>query len=241
MLYLYGMANELVARRGERAMMILTRPGRAAPSQIDAMARMEDLGLTLSFSVRVDPGGSARVTHLSIDPVGLASGAITSTALHAIRLGELAREAVRQVEQDADMIEDETGTSGAFRLPGAAAGEAWVSPVPGRRRTPKERAAEAARIYNAALTKGSDAPTVAVASEMRVSRSQASRYVRAARDGGLIQGTAPTDPRGTEPLRVDPVANPLVKPEPGLSIFRDPNGPWPGQQEGGEGAEHQDR
>lgn len=216
MLYRSGMAFELVSSPAERSMMLLTRPGRAAPSLIEAMARLDDLGLTLSFHVRVDPGGTIRVAALTIHPTGSpADGAITARALRGIRLDQLARAAVRQQEQPASMLPD-VGL-GAFQVPGDPADQAWVSPVPGRRRAPREKAEEAARIYIKAVASGSKAPTMAVANELGYSRSQASRLVRAARDAGLLDQAqaAPAGPPSTE------------KPEPDLSIFRDPAEPWP--------------
>src|SRR5690242_4162581 len=69
-LYRSGMAFELVSQRGERSMMLLTRPGRAAPSLIEAMARLDDLGMVVSFTVRVGPGGTIRIASLTISPQG---------------------------------------------------------------------------------------------------------------------------------------------------------------------------
>lgn len=164
-------------------MMLLTRPGRAAPSLVDAMAQLDDLGLTLSFRVRVDPGGTVRVVELTINPAAPGDGAITSRALRGIRLDQLAKEAVRQQERPTTKRDDVF--PGAFQVPGDPANQAWLSPAPGRRPT-RELSNEAARIYTAAVEAGSRAPTLAVANELGYSRSQASRLIKAARDTGLI-------------------------------------------------------
>jgi predicted GIY-YIG superfamily endonuclease len=58
------------------------------------------------------------------------------------------------------------------------------------------QAAAAAGFYLAAQASGSPAPTLAVAAAMGVSRSQASRYVRAAREAGLLPPTSPGAPQG---------------------------------------------
>lgn len=201
--------------------MLLTRPGSAAPSIIDAVARLDDVGLTVRFQVRVDPGGTIRVARLAVDPAGSpAEGAVTSRALRGIRLDQLAREAVRQMEQPAAMREDVA--PGAFQVPGDPAGQAWVSPVPGRRRAPRELAERAARIYTEAIAQGSRAPTLAVAHELGYSRSQASRILRAARDAGLLDRAAPPEPAPPEPA-----PQPQEKPEPGPDIFREPGSSFP--------------
>jgi hypothetical protein len=183
------------------------------------MARLDDLGLTVSFRVRVDPGGTIRVADLAIHPTASpAEGAITSRALRGIRLDQLAREAVRQLEQPASMREDVA--PGAFQVAGDPSDQAWVSPVPGRRRAPRELAEQAARIYTEAVAKGSRAPTLAVAHELGYSRSQASRIVRAARDAGLLGGRPDQDAEARPQTE---------KPDPGPSIFRDPAASFPGE------------
>lgn len=55
----------------------------------------------------------------------------------------------------------------------------------------RDRAAWAADIYRRALATGNYAPTEAVAVEIGVSHSMASRYVRAARDAGLLDAAPP--------------------------------------------------
>lgn len=49
-----------------------------------------------------------------------------------------------------------------------------------------DRAREAARVYSDAVKRGSRAPAVAVANEMGYSRSQVARYIRRARELGLL-------------------------------------------------------
>lgn len=181
--------------------LVLTRPGMAAPSAIDATAQLDGIGLTVSLRVRVDPGGTARVVVLSVSPLAaivghidradddgtVPPGAVTSRALRGIRLDELAREAVRQQERPA--AERDDVRAGAFQL--QTGGPVWYADPP-IRRPRAEQVAAAARIYLAAAEKGSRAPTVAVVNELGYSRSHASRLIRQARDEGSIPGNGST-------------------------------------------------
>lgn len=176
------MADQLIAQETERSMMMLTRPGYAAPSLIVAVARLEGLGLTVNLDVRVDQGGTVRVTAVRVQ--SSAPGAVTSRALRAIRLDQLARDAVQQLESPVSMRDDIA--PGAFQVAGEPADQAWISPVPGRRQASPELAEQAARIYAAAVAEGSGSPTMAVAHRLGYSRSQASRFIKAAREAGLL-------------------------------------------------------
>lgn len=238
------MTTVVKAMRHESSFPVLIRPGVAAPSLIIANAELADVGLLVSFTVRVANGGTIRVHRLNVQPLDMTSAnpAITSRALRSIRLDELARQSVRELEQPVSMREDYA--EGAFQMT-ADPDRIWAStmhmkdvqnpqdmlwvsrPVPGRRRTSREQAELAARVYAEAVDSGSRAPTQAVANELGYSRSQASRMIRTARDLGLLGKpttsveAAPTD-QGSR-----------VKPEAGPSIFRDPNGPRPWEENEG--------
>jgi hypothetical protein len=204
--YRTGMAFSLVvAHPAEGSTMLITRPGTAAPDSAIATAQLDSVGLKVRFRIRVDPGGGARVVELSVWPLAaivrttevadgdgavLPPGAITSRALRGIRLDELAREALRQVEMPAADRSDLR--PGAFQLPGDPAGRTWYADPPPRR-AQADLVATAARVYTAAVAAGSRAPTLAVAHALGYSRSQASRLIRQARDDGKI----PPAPKGT--------------------------------------------
>jgi hypothetical protein len=163
------------------SVLVLTRPGVAAPQSIDATAQLEDVGLGVSLRVRVDPGGTARVVRLAVTPLGatvrdvertddgvlLPPAGITSRALRVLRVDALAREAVRQQER-----------------PVAAPDAGWNAGT--RQRAAGDRAAVAAQVYLAAVKAGSRAPTLAVAAEFGYSRTHASRLIRQARDTGML-------------------------------------------------------
>lgn len=212
----------------ETAYPVLTRPGFAVPDAIVASAELTDVQLTVTLFVRVASGGTIRVARLAVQPVPYTGAAVTSRALRAVKVDQLAREAVRQLERPVSMRED--FAEGAFQITEGAdiwanhghmrnirnpESQMWRSlAVPGRRLTGREQAEQAARIYAEAVASGSRAPTQAVAHELGYSRSQASRMIRAARDLGLLGDLATHR---------------------GPSIFRDPNGPRP--WEGNEGKE----
>lgn len=207
-LYLPGMetgASPIIAWPAERSGWVLIRRGVIAPGIIEATGDLIDLGFTVELTVHVDSGGSIRVTHLAITPHGRpANRVITTRALRALKLDQLARDVVRQLEQP--VTEREDMGSGVFQVPGDSPNAFWVSrPVPGRRPTPRELAEKAARIYAEAKAEGSRAPTNAVASELGYSRSQASRMIRTARDLGLLADTKPTPQpnEGKEPSAND--------------------------------------
>lgn len=222
------MAYQLVAKHTDRAYPVLTRPGFAAPNELTASADLEDIGLVVTFAVRVAVGGTYHVVRLDVQPRGMGTQpVITARALRAIRLDELAREAVRKLERPVVMREDHAAGAfqitddperiwanyGSFRDITNPEDHIWVSrPVLGQRRTPREQAEIAARLYAEAVASGSRAPTQAVADQLGYSRSQASRMIRTARDLGLLGDQAPHR---------------------GPSIFRDPNGPRPWEENEG--------
>lgn len=238
------MPYDLVPRKTDRAYPRLTRSGFAAPSELVASADLEDIGLVVNFAVRVSVGGTINVVRLEVLPRDMGvQPVITARALRAIRLDELAREAVRKLERPVVMrpdygpgafqiIDDPDriwASHGSMRDLTNPEDQIWVSrPVPGTRRTPREQAEIAARLYAEAVASGSRAPTQAVAGQLNVSRSQASRMIRTARDLGLLdkQDAEPHDPR------VDPVANPPGPRHRGPDIFLDPSKPrpWEGNQ-----------
>jgi hypothetical protein len=77
----------------------------------------------------------------------------------------------------------------AFRIPGVTPpGQYQVSPAPARteRATTKANIGRAAEYYRQAVANGSSAPQKDVALAMHMSTSQVSRYLKSARDQGLL-------------------------------------------------------
>jgi hypothetical protein len=179
------MAYRLMARPDPRAANVRTSRGHFAPSRIEADVELPGSGIRVRFLVRVDPGGAPRVIELAVWAAEGAAGAITSRALRGIQLDRLARDAVRQWERP--VTERPDIAPGAYSWPGAPEGTFMAEPPPRRLRlTPAEKISEAARVYREALAGGSRSPTEAAAAALNVSRSQASRYVRQARDAGML-------------------------------------------------------
>jgi hypothetical protein len=190
------MTSRLETRAVPGSVLVITRPGIAAPGSINATAQLEDAGLAVGLRIRVDPGGTVRVIELRVTPLAAAvrvveradgegtvpPGAVTSRALRGIRIDELARAALRQ--QERPVVERGDLGAGVLQLPGDPCHRTWYTGAP---RPPRaELVTDAARAYAEAVTAGSRSPTMAVANALGCSRSQASRLIRQARDGGEL-------------------------------------------------------
>jgi hypothetical protein len=194
----------------------------AIPDHFEVFARVEGLNIRIEARAAFGAGGHVRVTGLTVNPADFVSGTITSSGLRrAVLVDELVRRAIAELEVPWTDLPDAGLNVG--QVPGDQPGEAWYSPPSGQRRRPQEDlVAQAARIYNAALEKGSRAPTMAVGLQLRYSRSQASRLVRAAREQGLIAPDAWPAPGGT--VLIDPYTKPQERHR-GPDIFQDPEEP----------------
>lgn len=133
-------------------------------------------------------------------------GGITTTNLRQILVDRLVRLAVEKVRQPIEQLPEEAReqlirggaapefadrfTANAFRIPGVTPpGQYQFSPRPPahtERSSTRDRVAEAAQHYRQAIENGSHAPGKDVAIAMGVSTSQASRYLKSARDKGLL-------------------------------------------------------
>ncbi len=165
-----------------RAQLILTSPNTVVPTRFTVGVALEDPRVVVDLDIRVAAGGQPLVAEVGVK--SFADGLwISSTILRSIPLDHLVRAAMNFAQRP-------TGDSGdlpfgLFRVEGDTQDVVRSSPLPDG----SDRATVAARIYASALASGSNAPTEAVANEMHVSRSQASRYIRAARKAGLLPPT----------------------------------------------------
>lgn len=157
-------------RPGFEPRLVRTGPTTGAPDLIVADYYLEDGTLAVEAMVAVAEGGQARLVHMEVSPGPRAHGphlpAITTSMLRRILVDQIVKTAVAEATVDMPPEEPER-----------------VS-----RTTVADQAETAAKHYLEATRTGSRAPTEAVALAMGVSRAQASRYVRAARDQGLIPG-----------------------------------------------------
>lgn len=133
-------------------------------------------------------------------------GGITTTNLRQILVDRLVRLAVEKVRQPIEQLPEEARaqlirggaepafadrfTRNAFRIPGVTPpGQYQFSPPPPahtERKSTRDRVAEAAQHYRQAVENGSHAPGKDVALVMGISTSQASRYLKSAREAGLL-------------------------------------------------------
>lgn len=134
-----------------------------------------------------------------------ADGSITNTNLRQVLVDSLLRLVMEKVRHPVELLPPdasaslirggampaavERGVATMFRVPGTPPGQFHFSPAaPSKtdRATTKSRAAEAAQHYRQAVANGSHAPGKDVALAMEVSPSQASRYLKSAREAGLL-------------------------------------------------------
>lgn len=114
-------------------------------------------------------------------------GAITTTVLRQVLIDQLVRAALEKVRWPKKLV-SETRQTILTRLPAEVAEEAYrilESSAPGRPAT-KTRIAQAADAYKKAVAAGSKAPQKEVALAMGFSTSQVSRYLKSARENGLL-------------------------------------------------------
>lgn len=162
----------------QRWVPIRTGPTTYVPSRFTARLLLAEPKLVVDVDVVVGTGGQARLQELAVIADQAGAVPISSSTLRRILVDQVLR-AVLTAASRSDATDRPDLRPGAFQLPGDEE-EAWVE----GKGTPQVR--RAAQIYISARASGSRAPTEAVATEMNVSRSQASRYVRAARDAELL-------------------------------------------------------
>lgn len=167
--------------------LIRTGPATAVPARFAAHVTLKQPVLTLALDVIVDQAGTRpRLVDLriTVDP----RQAITTATMRRVLIDQLLQAALTAATVAIEGVPDVHPD--AFRSNSDPPDTAWVSPPPratGRgRTTPDDLAREAARIYSEAVTKGSRAPAVAVANDLRRSRAQAARYIRRARELRLL-------------------------------------------------------
>lgn len=200
---------------------VRTGPDAAAPARFTAAVQLAAPDLHVDVDILVTPGGLPAVQRLTV--WASPTTALTSSSLRQVLLDPVVRAAVAAASEPT--AERPDLMPGAFQVEGDPEGQAWVSAPAGA----DGRVRQVARLYNEALSAGSKAPALDVSETVHISRSQAARYIRKARELGLI-------PPVGDVFRPVPAAPqpPAGRPDPGAPIFRDPAAPWPGYPAGGE-------
>jgi hypothetical protein len=165
------------------------RSGRTniVPEEFKARISLFDSEMFVFMTIRVDPGGQARVIDLRVELAEDGADAITTTTLRRVLVDPMLRAALavatKTVKERDDVLPGVNPP--VFQVEGDGGDEnarVYWSPPAGA----NERTAQAAEVYQQAVVSGSRAPTEAVAAAMGYSRAQAARYIRAARDAGLL-------------------------------------------------------
>lgn len=203
----------------ERAAMVSTGPGLAAPSRFMAYVQLAIPSLRLTLAIIVTSGGLPIVDYVTI--WGNGQDPLSSGLLRKVLLDPIIRAAV--AEASVPVTDRPDVAPGAFHVDGEPEEQLWVSTPAGA----TERVQQIARLYNEALTAGSRSPGLEAANAVHISRAQAARYIKRARDLGLIPPVG--EVTGTARPALDDVpVQPAEKWDPGPAPFRDPAEPWPG-------------
>ncbi|SDC74028.1 hypothetical protein [Actinokineospora iranica] len=155
---------------------LLTGPETAIPMRFRASITLETPPATVTIEVFVGADLRPRVHELAIR--SNTQFQITTTVLRQVLVEQLLREAVAKAEVPVSALPP-GAILGAPPQPEVAHGKAETD------------AQTAARVYSQAVTSGSPAPAMAVAREMGRSRAQVARYLRKARQMGLLPELAP--------------------------------------------------
>ena len=171
--------GHIVVQAHERSAMVRTGPKRAAPSRFTAYAQLRNPDVQVAVTVALEDGAVPVVEELAIRPGKKTP--VNSTVLRGILLDQIVPAVVKAASKP--ITERPDVLPGAFQVSGEPdENQAWVSPAPGA----NEKVLQAARIYRDALSAGSRAPAAIAAEEMKLSRAQVARYIRKAREAGLL-------------------------------------------------------
>lgn len=156
--------------------LVRTGPTTGAPATFSTTCYVDRSRIAIIGTIRVLPGGHAAMVEMTIQP-GPATGSIdtpvTTSALRRVHVDQIVKAALAEATVDMPPGSDVDAERVTERVQSSV----------------KARASGAAKVYADAVAQGSKAPTEAVAAALGVSRPQASRYVRAARDAGLLPPT----------------------------------------------------
>lgn len=155
----------------------------AVPPRFRALIALERPKLAVTLDVVLTtPGNRPVVVALSME--ANTQTPITTSALRGVLVDQLLAAAMAEASET--IVRAPEQHPAAFRTED---GQTWFGPMPfegALADKANRRAADAALIYEAATAVANRAPAVAVATEMGVSRAQAARYIRRARELGLL-------------------------------------------------------
>jgi len=160
-------------------------PDSAVPTRFEASLQLAQPEAAVTLEVFV--GSDRRPVVIELTIRSKVRAPITTSMLRSVLVDQLVQAAIAEATVPASVRDEWLAT-----LPPGLANPvdaAWMSsaaPVSSARGNAEEDARTAARIYQEALATGSRAPAVAVANTMHRSRAQVARYIRRARELGLL-------------------------------------------------------
>lgn len=168
-------------------------PDTAVPARFEAHFQLADPEAAVTIEVLV--GADLRPIIVDLSIRSRARNPVTTSMLRQILVDQLLQRAMEEATVPASVREQWLASlplGGQPPTPGnTAAVPAPPTDAP-RRSHADEDAEMAARIYLEAVASGSRAPAVAVANTLNRSRAQVARYIRRARELGLLPPLKPT-------------------------------------------------
>lgn len=182
-------------RPHERAVAVRVGPTSVVPSRFTAWVVLAEPRVRVDLELVVLSATKPVVRELTVTPSVDGAAPITTTTLRRVLVDPIVKAVMDKAAKFSEgrVIDRSDVLPGAFQLPGDPDDEFRLTPPTDQ---PNERVRQAAQIYGQAAAFGSRAPTEAVAQALNVSKAQASRYVRAAREANLLPplGEPITDP-----------------------------------------------
>lgn len=185
-----SMSIDLLSPRGYLA----TGPNTAVPRRFEAHFVLTEPDASVTIEVFV--GADLRPVVIGLRMRANAQTPITTSGLRRVLIDQMVVRAMEKATVPASVREEWLASLPAeFRTPAPTASDnPAASAAANKRGRADADARAAAEIYLEALATGSKAPGVAVANRMNRSRAQVARYIRRARELGLLP---PLKPEGS--------------------------------------------
>lgn len=170
-----------------------TGPDTAVPSRFEAHFQLAKPEAAVTIEVFV--GADLRPVVLELRIRSKVRTPITTSVLRQVLIDQLLREALNKATVPSAVREEWLASLPLGGQPQSRKTDAATRPAPSAperlRGNADEDARTAAQIYAEAVAAGSRAPAVAVANTMNRSRAQVARYIRRAREMGLLPALGP--------------------------------------------------
>jgi hypothetical protein len=172
-------------RPHERAFSVRVSPTAFVPSRFTAWVVLAQPRVRVDVELAIPPDGRQPIVReLTVTPGVDFAAPISTTTLRRILVDQIVRAVMAKAAaiSEGHVVDRSDIGPGMYQLVGDPEDNMRFTPP----MTADQLTARAAQVYREAQESGSRAPTGAVAAALGYSRSQASRYVRAAREAGLL-------------------------------------------------------